>query len=292
MADIFTNLSDDFAARRQASAQKVTQNEIALANRYRSDKTTADEMRIVFYFILAAATAVTVFLGYNYYLTVFNPISPDYGWIVAGILSLITEVGKCSLLLYVCYAVFFGWFRQSWFKFWYYAMGLLLAGGTYWWSVHISTRGAEEYAIEQAGRTVPRDSLAQITKIATADIDAQIAAENRAREAALGTKWKGTTTVQSQRNAGTASRTIETLQSQRAALIAQATDEYRQGLLARSEKINHVATFIRRSGGWLELASFLCIVALALATVNLVHTRRQEMAEKKQPDPDTATPSF
>lgn len=274
--DIFTDITGWWNNSRQKNTAATTQKEISLANRYRSDRTTADEMRIVFYCILFAATAVTVFLGYNYYLTVFTPISADWGWLISATLSLITEIGKCTLMLYVMYAILFGWFRQGWFKFFYYLMGLVLAGGTYWWSVHISTRGAEEFAIEKASATIPKDSLAALISTATADLDRQIEAENTARTNAQGTKWKNTTTVQAQRTANTASRTIETLQTQRAAISAQITEEYRDGLIRRGEKVNHLARFIRRSGGWLELASFLCICALALATVNLVHTRRLE----------------
>ena len=274
--DIFTDVSQWWNSSRKKNTAAITKNEINLANRYRSDKTTADEMRIVFYCILVAATAVTVFLGYNYYLTVFTPISADWGWLISAALSLITEVGKCTLMLYVMYALLFGWFRQGWFKFFYYFMGLVLAVGTYWWSVHISTRGAEEFAIEKASANIPKDSLAALIGTATADIDRQIAAENTARNNAQGTKWKNTTTVQAQRTANTVSRTIETLQIQRAAITAQITEEYRSGLIRRGEKVNHLARFIRRSGGWLELATFLCICALALATVNLVRTRREE----------------
>lgn len=277
--DIFSDATSWWQNRAQRSTAAVTQKEIAQANRYRSDKTVADEMRIVFYLILVAATSVTVFLGYNYYLTVFTPISPEYGWIIAAILSIITEVGKCSLLLYVFYSLFFRWWKK-WLPAFFYFIGLCLAACTYLWSIHISTRGAEEYAIEQAGKTVPRDSLPQLITAATADIDRQIAAENRARDNAQGTKWKNKTTVQGQQAAATTSRTIEKLQTQRAAIAAQITDEYRDGLLQRSEKINHVATFVRRSGGWLELASFLCILALALATVNLVNARRQEQEQE------------
>lgn len=280
--DIFADAAQWWQKRGQRdTAAAVTQKEIAQANRYRSDKTVADEMRVVFYLILIAATAVTVFLGYNYYLTVFTPISPDWGWLLAAVLSLITEIGKCSLLLYTFYSIFFRWWRK-WLPAMFYFMGLALAACTYIWSIHISTRGAEEYAIEQAQKTVPRDSLPKVIAAATADLDRQITAENNARDAANSTKWKGTTTVQAQKNAGTSSRTLETLQTQRAAIVAQITEEYRTGLLQRSDKINHLATFVRRSGGWLEFATFLSILALALSTVNLVNTRREEQTTDNQ----------
>lgn len=288
-SDIFADLSNAWRSRKDGQTRAVTQKEIAIANKYRSDKTTADEMRIVFYCILVAATCVTIFLGYNYYLTVFTPISPDWGWLISATLSIITEVGKCTLMLYVMYALLFGWFRQDWYKFAFFGMGAILSIGTYLWSVHISTKGAEEFAIEKASETIPKDSLTLIVGAATADIDKQIAAENAARANAQNTKWKNTTTVQAQRTANTVSRTIETLQAQRSAIVTQVTEEYRAGLIHRGEKVNHLARFIRRSGGWLELASFLCICALALATVNLVRVRLREMQEKEQTDPEAFT---
>ena len=70
--------------------------------------------------------------------------------------------------------------------------------------------------------------------------------------------------------------------------MAQVTQEYRDGLIHRGEKVNHLAMFIRRSGGWLELASFLCIVALALATVNLVRLRQKEQKEQQPDDEEEA----
>ena len=105
-----TNILSQIKEFRQNRANQVTQAELKHAANFRSDKTSADEVRRWVYFLLLCVTAVTVFLAVQYYTDVFgNSVSPEYAAALAIIAALAVEIGKIKLLLKVVHAVLFAW---------------------------------------------------------------------------------------------------------------------------------------------------------------------------------------
>jgi hypothetical protein len=273
-----TNILSQIKEFRQNRANQVTQAELKHAANFRSDKTSADEVRRWVYFLLLCVTAVTVFLAVQYYTDVFgNSVSPEYAAALAIVAAIAVEVGKIKLLLKVVHAVLFGWWQKSWADLGLWIIVAVLAGGCFWWSVEVSTRGMKEYAANKTETLVSKDTLSTLLHFATADIDAQIAGETASRAKAESSEWKGQQTVYGLKNAKENNKNIGKLQDQRAAIVAQVTQDYKEGIAKRTHRTDALTAFITRCGGYMELAAFLCILALGFIDARLVQVVREGM---------------
>lgn len=259
------------AARR---AEQVTEKEVQYAAKFKSDKTSADEAKMWVMILLAIVTGVVVFLAFQYYMDVFSNTIGEMAFILALGLGLAVEIGKIKLLLKCCHAVVFGWWQRSWYDLGLWLIVAIIAIGCFWWSVHVSTKGMKEYAEVQAETLINRDTLASLLSLSTASIDSLIAAETASRKVAEGSTWRGQQTVYGLRNAKENNRNIGELQKQRSEIVAQVTADYKDGLKFRAQRTSALTNFITRCGGYMELASFLCVLALAFFDRRLIEVMR------------------
>ena len=127
---------------------------------------------------------------------------------------------------------------------------------TFAMSIINSTRGAHHLSMMLSQET---DSTT-VFKPNTASLDAQILGAQKTIEEANKTKWKGTTTVQSQRNISIQSKTIETLSRQRETLISQQRTDWEKHRQQKEGHDSYAADLILASGGWVELLQVLLIL--------------------------------
>ena len=274
-----TNIFSQIREFRQNRANQVTQSELRHAAQFRSDKTSADEVRRYVLALLLLVTAVTVFLAVQYYTDVFghSVSSPETAVVLAVIAAIAVEVGKIKLLLKVVHAVLFGWWQKSWSDLGLWLVVAVLAGGCFWWSVTVSVRGMKEYAAAKTETLVSKDTLSTLLHLATADIDAQIAVETASRTKAESSEWKGQQTVYGLKNAKENNKNIGKLQDQRAAIVAQVTQDYKDGLGKRVQRTDALTAFITRCGGYMELAAFLCVLCLGFTDARIIQVVREGM---------------
>lgn len=283
-----TNILAQIKDWRENRANQVTQAELKHAAKFRSDKTSADEVRQWVFLLLLCVTAVTVFLAVQYYTDVFgNSVGTEYAVALAILAALAVEIGKIKLMLKVVHALLFGWWQKSWSDLGLWIIVAILTGGCFWWSVTVSVRGMKEYAANKTETLVSKDTLSTLLHLATADIDAQIAEETESRGKAESSQWKGQQTVYGLKNAKENNKNIGKLQDQRAAIVAQVTQDYKDGLTKRSNRTDALTSFITRCGGYMEFGAFLCILALGFIDARLIQVVREGM--EGNPD-NTPTP--
>lgn len=281
-----TNIFAQIKEFRQNRANQVTQGELKHAAQFRSDKTSADEVRRYVLALLGLVTAVTVFLAVQYYTDVFaHSVGADSAVALAIVAAIAVEVGKIKLLLKVVHAVLFGWWQKSWSDLGLWLIVAALAGGCFWWSVEVSTRGMKEYAAAKTETLVSKDTLSTLLHFATADIDAQIAGESASRAKAESSAWKGQQTVYGLKNAKENNKNIGKLQDQRAAIVAQVTQDYKDGLGKRVHRTDALTAFITRCGGYMELAAFLCVLCLGFTDARIIQVVREGMEESPNNSP-------
>lgn len=278
-----------FAQWRKNRAEQVTQGELRQADKFRSDKTSADEVKRWVFILLLSVTAITVFLAVQYYTDVFTPaVGVEAATILAILAAIAVEVGKIKLSKKVVHAAVFGWWNRSWadLGLWLIVGGLAL--GCFWWSITVSMRGMKEYAANKAETTVERPKLAALVADATRAIDQQIQEEKDSRSKAEKSTWKGQPTVIGLETAKQNNANIANLQAQRATIVDQVTRDYQAQDGRRTQRVDALTGFITRCGGWMELASLLCILALGFVDFRLIQVIREGM---EQPAPHSPTPS-
>ncbi len=258
----------------------------------RSDKTSADEAKIWVSAILTVVTAITAYLAFIYYQDVFsNTLDTATATVLAIALAAVVEIGKIKLALRALHSILFGWISESATTWGYWGFICLLAGGSFYWSVRVSTKGLAMYSTNHAEATISKDSLAPLLAAATASVDQQIASETSSRTAAQGNKWKGTIVYVSSKQAKKNTENITKLQDQRAKIVDQTVADYKDGLSKRSGKISAFAYFIREFGGYQEIVAALCLLAIAFFNLRLVEISietnalpDEELATTEQPD--------
>lgn len=286
------NIFSQIQGWRKNRANEVTNAELKYADRFRSDKTSADEVKQWVWLLLIAVTGVTIFLAVQYYTDVFAAtVGAEVATVLAIACAIAVEIGKIKLSRKVVHAAVFGWWSRSWADLGLWSIVLGLAGGCFWWSVTVSMRGMREYAANKAETTVQRPKLADEVAAATAAIDAQIKAETDSRAKAEASKYKGQQTVYGLKNAGQNNINIAALQAQRATIIDQVTREYQAQDSRRTVRVDALTAFITRCGGWMEFAAFLCILALGFVDFRLIQVIREGMAGSPSPTPSTPTPT-
>lgn len=258
-----TNVFSQFRDWRRRRADQATPAEIERVATMRNDKTYADEAAWIVRALLYLTAAFCAWASYFYYRDYLGEsFSPAFVAVFSIALPVSVELLKVKISHNVLRSVFFGWAFRSFWSLGYWSFLFLLACGAYWWSVSISTDGMEKFSAMKADQHLQADSLPSLLTIATADIDRQIADAQRNYDSAIATKWKGTTTYQAQKAAQSQSAAMLDLQGQRAQIVEATTTDYQEGKLKRSDKIDAWSAFVRRFGGYMELASALCVIAL------------------------------
>ena len=260
----------------------LSKKDVAEMVRKRNPETNADEIRI---FILAVLVIATVFCGYTGYLfykeTFGQSFSPTTAFLFAIALAAVVEVSKVMLGTRVLMAFVFGWVNGGWWNTGLYIFATALFFGAFYWSVQISTDGMQ---LLTRNRSAERDTsaMAPVIAAATRDIDAQIAAAQNIQAQAMGNKWKGTTTWESQKTATQQGKTIASLQAQRATIIERASDEYNRKQGAKSQRLDLFADWVRKYGGFSELACALALLALAMNDRRIVEANMK----RSTPEPE------
>lgn len=232
----------------------------------RNDNTNADEAAIWIKFILYVLTAFVVYLGFNYYLSTFSEMLPPLpATAFALLLPIVIEVGKLKLVTKAFRSISLGWIDQGPAKSFFWGIVLVIGGGCFWWSYTISTGGIKEVAKQSAETKNRQAELSTLIGGATSDIDKQIAAlqQSNTDAGSLKTK-KGKTNWGAQPILADNAKSLASLQEQRRTIVEQTTAEYNDRKTDNQTKVSAWASFIERFGGWGEIGSLFCLIALAV----------------------------
>lgn len=283
-----SQISDLFRSKKEAASQTNRQKYDEYLLTLRNDNTNADEAAFWIKCILYVLTAFVVYLGYHYYLSTFSQtMDPMFAAIFAVSIPAVVEIGKLKLITKAFRAISLGWIDDGPSKSIFWGFVLIIGAGAFWWSYTISTGGIKEVARQNAEASVRQDSLHVIISSATADVDARIAEINHSNEQAAQMKtkrgkvaWSGQT-IQMNNSA-----TLASLQGERQKIVDQITADYATTGTENKTKVSAWSSFIERFGGWGEIGSILCLIALAVFERVL---RDQNMADFEN-NQSTATP--
>jgi len=277
---------NEIADWRSKNRENVTNAQVKKAARLRSDKTNADEARIVLNIILFVAESITAYMGFLYYKEAYESnLSPMFGAIMALGVAATVEIAKVFLVRLALRSILFRWIVASWTQLGYWTFVFILAVGSYFWSYTISTDGMETFVKNNQYKSRPKDDLSQKIAAATAGIDAQIAQESNARTSSNNTKWKGVTTIDAQRSIRKNNTNIESLLAQKQKIVEDITTKANadNGQLTQIE--GSFTTFIKKFGGYMEIICALCLIALAFAEMRLVEVVSSEPNASPTPEP-------
>jgi len=284
-----SQISDLFQSKKEAANQTNRQKYDEYLLTLRNDKTNADEAAFWIKCILYLLTAFVVYLGYHYYLSTFSQtMDPMVAAIFAVGIPAGVEIGKLKLISKAFRAISLGWINDGPSKSLFWSFVLIIGAGAFWWSYTISTGGIKEVARQNAEASVRQDSLHVIISSATADVDARIAEINHSNEQAAQMKtkrgkvaWSGQT-IQMNNSAS-----LVSLQGERQKIVDQITADYATTGAENKTKVSAWASFIERFGGWGEIGSILCLIALAVFERVL---RDHNMAELENEQSTTTPP--
>ena len=219
--------------------------------------------------IIYLAIGITGLIGGMSYWKFFG-LSIDNVYVV-GVLTVaiagILEFGKYYCTTQALRTAFFKGFGYIWSEvhtsvIW---CGLLLVGAlTLIMSAYNSTKGAEQLSYLIAHKSA--EGQAVFTP-QTAEIDAQIAAEQSAQTAAQNNrittgKYKGMVDWQSSKTAKTAGTNAAALIAQKDAIVATQRADWDRHQAERAKHNEHAAGFVMKVGGWLELLQLILMFVL------------------------------
>lgn len=226
---------------------------------------------------LFALLAFTTLLSAASYLKFFEKsFGFNLAFVMALLLACIIEFGKNWGTLKVLRIPFFqGWrFVSSEVSNTVMWLGLvLLAIVTFSASVHNSTRGAHQLSL-----LLSHERTHTNFKPNTADIDGQIAAAEKRISESRATRWKGTTTVESQRTIRRETSVLEGLQRQRETAIQQQRADWEKQDAIRERQNNFSANSLLAVGGWVELLQLILMFVRVAAERSLDKTASERKA--------------
>lgn len=241
-------------------------------SRYRSPGTIADEiLRIISWGVQPLLLVFCTALSFSSYQNFFSHnFSPLFATIGALILSVVIELGKIKIGGYVFQVPFLSGtqvLRSSFAVFAVWFGALLITGATFYMSVINSTKGASMLA-QKVG--FERNEVTFNPN--TADIDKQLDEANQRATAAVGVKWKGTTTYQAQQALKAESRNIDKLQDQRREAIKTQRADFERRRAQLDTNTNTGASILMASGGWVEALQLisLFLIAACMAAIDKV----------------------
>lgn len=109
--------------------------------------------------IMSCMSLFTAYMAYKYYRFAFNNSFSDASWLMATVMSFITEVGKVMLAYTALSALLYGWMFKTYSKAFAGTLSLLIAGGWYYWSYNVSTKGMTLYSKEATTISLKQDPL-------------------------------------------------------------------------------------------------------------------------------------
>ena len=257
---------DLFRSKKEAATATNRQSRDEFLLSLKNDNTHADEAATWIRCLLYLLTAFVVYLGYSYYLSTFSEtMDPIVAAFFAVGIPIGVEIGKLKLITKAFRAISLGWIDEGPAKSLYWGMVLVIGGGAFWWSYTISTGGIKEVARQNAESSMRQDSLHVIIAASPSAIDNRIKEINQSNEQAAGMKtkkgkiaWSGQT-IQMNNSA-----TLASLQAERQKIVDQVTKDYSTTATQNKTKVSAWASFIERFGGWGELGSLFCLIALAV----------------------------
>lgn len=283
----FSQISDLFRNKKQAADAKSQQQYDEYLLTLRNDNTNADEAAFWIKCILYVLTAFVVYLGYHYYLSTFSQtMDPFVAMAFAVAIPVVVEIGKLKLVTKGFRAISLGWIDDGIPKTIYWAFVLIIGGGAFWWSYTISTGGIKEVAKQNAEVRTRQDSLHLIISGATSDIDRRITEINQSnRDAATMKTKRGKIAWSGQQIQMNNSTTLLALQQERQKIVDQVTQDYQTTASDNKTKVSAWASFIERFGGWGEIGSLFCLIALAVFERILRDQNRQDIKTGAIPPP-------
>lgn len=268
--NVFSQLNGWRAGRRENAKQKDVRRVLL----YRNSRTNADEVVIILWCLLLFASSFTAWCGYHNYVHIFSKTFSDTQaqWMSIGLVVAI-EVAKAFLLHRFLRSVFFGWMFVNWFEMGLWAVVGILAAGSYYWSVDVSTNGMKIYTEQVAESTQSKQDLSALIAASTTGIDQQATA--------LASTQKQQNARGAYKGAYKTSDALSALAEQRKTIVNQVTADYQKGQQTRSDNITGWASFVKNYGGYLELVTGLCLLAIVFAECRL-HQINKEDVEAEQ----------
>lgn len=282
MKKFISQLRDRQTQRKNELSQKEVEFIASLSN----DKSWMDET-VMFIRLFIWATAL--YCGYTGYIFYQSSFAATFGetmsMLIAFVLMACVEIGKIGILPKVFRAVAFGWYDGSIASSAYWGFLGIIGFGFVYWSYTVSTDGGKMKADQMEREhteqtTVP---LPQRIAEACATIDAQIESANTNYNTAMGTKWKGVTTYESQKSAKKIQEQISSLQAQRQQVVQQVTNGFGTEMGAKTGESNAFAAFIRRFGGWFEALAVVAMLAVTFFEMRLVELHQEQQQQQQQP---------
>jgi hypothetical protein len=283
MAENVFSQTADWLRTNKSKSENAKLNQVL---KLRNGKTNADEALIITKILLGLLTSFTAYCGWMYYHDTFSKtFDPAMAVIFAAGLALAVEASKVYLMHLSLRSIFFGWmFRDGWeMASWFFV--LLIASGAFYWSVDISTEGMERLTSQVGEERTKGEGLTAHVAAATAPIDLQIKEAQEAQERAqiTGTK-RGRLTADK-----TADR-LTILSADRQKAADKATAEYEKVEGKREVKVEGWAAWVKKFGGYMEAAAFLCLLAVGTFERKLYgeNLKMIEAEDRKKADVDAA----
>jgi len=232
-------------------------------HRWRDKGSYADEGLIIFSILLGLSSIFTLGIGYLLHKDFFSPfLGPVWAVASAALFTLFIEGAKIATALWALWMIVFGIFKRGLPSLFITILGLSLAIGAFMWSYHNSTTGVEKLVNQLATYKMP--PIPFNSAETTAEIDAQIAAAQAAQNAALATKWRGTTTVDAMRTAHRTGKRLDELQSQRGLLLHQAVGEHSLRAENRASFVDGAQYIASTLGGKMEYFQALILISIVI----------------------------
>jgi len=258
---------------------------------WRDKGSYADEGLIIFSTLLGISSLFTLGIGYLLHREFFTPfLGETWATVSAVAFTLFIEGAKIVTALWALWMVVFGVFKRGLPSLLITILGLVLALAAFSWSIHNSTVGVEKLVNQLASYKTPPAPFDGAA--ATAAIDAQIQSLQTTQNAALSTKWRGTTTVDAMRTAKSTARTIEELQSQRGLLLHQAMTEHTTRTENRTAFVDGAAFIATTLGGKMEYLQMVLLLALVICYRAIWEHIKTAQNTDHQPAPAAAAPTM
>ena len=258
---------------------------------WRDKGSYADEGLMIFSALLGLSSIFTLGIGYLLHKEFFAPFLGDF-WATASavVFTAFIEGAKIATALWALWMIVFGIFKRGLPSLFITILGLSLAVGAFMWSYHNSTTGVEKLVNQLATYKTPPTPFNGTA--ATAEIDAQIFEAQAAQNAALATKWRGTTTVDAMRTAKSIGKRLDELQSQRGLLLHQAVTEHATRTDNRNAFVDGAQFIASTLGGKMEWFQALILLAMVICYRAIWEHTKQQPTTDQHPAPAAAPPTL
>ncbi len=235
------------------------QSRIKAIQRLNDPTTNADELLSgskILLFLLLCLTGLLA--GFSYYKNFSGAFPVAVAAFMAIALTVAIEWGKNYCTTWAIRTPFFrgfGHIVSTPANSFMFAGLILIAAATFTMSVINSTIGGRQLSV-----MLNHERNTTLFAPDTKAIDAQIAEAQKNIQSASTTKWRGTTTRESQRAITAQGKAIESLNRQRETTIQQQRADWEKQQAVIAQNRNYSANLMLTSGGWVELLQLLLII--------------------------------